>query len=589
MAEDVREILSQWWGYESFREGQEEIINSALEGRDVLGILPTGGGKSICFQVPAMARDGLALVITPLIALMKDQVAHLREKGIKAVAVHSGMSAREVDTCFNNAAYGQVKFLYLSPERLFTEAFKGWLPLLDISFIVVDEAHCISQWGYDFRPEYLNIATLRELVEAPIIALTATATPLVAEDIMDKLSFRGNNVVKTSFERKNLVYSCVNTLDKRGEILRWCAGRQGCGIIYVRSRKMSEELSNLLCSNNISASYYHAGLSGQERNRRQGMWIEGRTRIMVCTNAFGMGIDKADVRFVLHFGLPESMESYFQEAGRAGRDGLPSNAVIFWNDDDCARLKAMNTLAYPSLEYIEDIYHKVHSHYGIPYETGKGRSIKFDLGEFANFFKLNGAQAWYAIKYLARCGHWTLAENIEVPTKVQVIVDRNDLYDHVEFPSVDMKNVLETIMRKYDGLFSFPVNIDEEYVARNCGITVARLREELYRLSIQHVIKYIPCVISDVIYLCFDRLHPGNVNLRPQLWEMLRKTASERCDAMIGYVRNDKQCRSAQLVAYFGQNDGANCGRCDVCRQENQDIEQMREKIDSGAVETYKI
>lgn len=554
MLQKARETLKEYWGYDSFRPGQEDIISSALQGRDVLGILPTGGGKSLCFQVPTMLSDGLAIVVTPLIALMKDQVRNLQSRGIKALAVHTGMSRREVDTALNNAAYGDFKFLYISPERIHTELFQSWLRELNISYIVIDEAHCISQWGYDFRPSYLEIAKLRKVVDAPVIALTATATPEVAADIMLRLEFPKENLVKSSFARPNLSYCCKETVDKRGEILRFCLGTSGTGIVYVRSRKMCEELSFFLCQNGVSADFYHAGLSTQDRSRKQREWIDNRTRVMVCTNAFGMGIDKPDVRFVLHFGLSDSIESYFQEAGRAGRDGKPSTALMFWNSDDCKRLRQMHTTSFPSLEYIEDIYHKVHAYFGIAYENGIGKQLRFCLPEFCKQFGLNQLQAYNAVKYLDRCGQWIMMEEVDIPTKIMITADRTELYD-ISYEDPLMKEIMELAMRRYEGIFSFPCVIDEKLFAQRLGIDVPRLRQLLYLLSIQHVIRYIPAAISDVIYLLTNRLYPKDVNLKPELYNRLMETSARRTEAMIRFVSDDSKSKSAQLLEYFGQKE----------------------------------
>ena len=562
-----------------------DIIKSALDGKDVLGILPTGGGKSVCFQVPGMLCDGLTLVVTPLIALMKDQVRILGEKGIMAKAIYSGMSRNEVDCMLNNAAYGEVKFLYVSPERLETSLFQSYLPVLDISLIVVDEAHCISQWGYDFRPEYLRIAKLREKVKAPIMALTATATPEVADDIMLRLEFSAENIIKTSFFRSNLAYKCQKCIDKRGMILKYCKEHQGTGIVYVRSRKLTAEIAAFLCSEGIRASFYHAGLRTSERSARQEEWLCGKVKVMVCTNAFGMGIDKSDVRFVLHYGMPESIESYFQEAGRAGRDGKYSEGLLLWNDDDCARLRRTNTTSFPPLEYIEGIYHKLHAFFGIAYEKGMGRELRLDLEKFCSEYSLNRLQAWNAIKYIGRCGHWTLMEDITVPTKVMVMVERRELYD-ISFPYEEMRMVLEVLMRRYEGLFSSPVAIDEEYVARTAGISVSTLRQQLYLLSVQHILRYIPATESDIILLRGNRLYPKDVNLNTELYRMLYDTSRDRLEAMIAYARRDDRCRSRMLLEYFGQKESDSCGMCDFCTGGSGDL---REAIDSGEAKVPEI
>ena len=561
-----KETLKAYWGYDGFRPMQERIIEEALADRDVLAILPTGGGKSVCFQVPAMMKDGIALVVTPLVALMKDQVQNLTARGIRAIAIHAGLNRHEVDLALNNAAYGDYKFLYVSPERLRTQLFQSYLSVLNISYIVVDEAHCISQWGYDFRPEYLEIGNLRTTVDAPVIALTATATPAVADDIMERLGFREKNLLKSGFERPNLSYIVRRCEDKAGQLLSVCNGVPGTGIVYVRNRKRTEEIADMLRAAGVSASFYHAGVSTPVRNLRQEDWKADRTRVMVCTNAFGMGIDKPDVRFVVHFDLPDCPESYFQEAGRAGRDGKPSYAVLLWNDGDRKRLAQIEKASFPSLEYIEDIYHKVHIFHQIPYDTGIGRQLKFDIAAFCKHFHLQQASVFYAIKYIERAGHWTFNEDMEIQTRVQITVDRMELYG-IELPDARMVPLLEALMRSYTGLFSFPVSIDEEYVAGKSGITVPELRQLLYGLAINHIIKYIPSDRADVIYILHDRLHAGNVNLYPQRYELLRSAFQERMRTMLDYAAEEDECRSRFLLRYFGQEDSTDCGRCDICRE----------------------
>ena len=559
------EVLKEYWGYDSFRPKQEDIVRTALEGRDVLAILPTGGGKSVCFQVPAMIRPGIAIVVTPLIALMKDQVQNLTDRGIRALCINAGMGRREVDTALNNALYGDFKFLYVSPERLGTRLFQSYVQEMNVSYIVVDEAHCISQWGYDFRPDYLQIGNLRDIVDAPVIALTATATPKVAEDIMERLRFKDGCLIKSGFERPNLSYIVRRTEDKLGQLLNICNSVQGTGIVYVRSRKKTEELAAFLSSNGVSASFYHAGLGALSRSDRQAAWKDDRIRVMVCTNAFGMGIDKPDVRFVVHFDMPDSPEAYFQEAGRGGRDGKRSFAAMLWNSSDTKRLRQLATVSFPSLEYVEDIYHKVHIFYDIPYDSGIGRQLKFDLDEFCRHFKLQRSSAYYAIMYIDRTGHWTMSEDVDISTKIQIAVDRNDLYD-IEFPDRRMPQLLEILMRKYTGVFSYPVPIDEDYVASQIGVPVPMLRQLLYKMSLEHTIRYVPADHATVIFLHHDRLRPKNVNLDPKRYEMLKDSCVGRIQKMIDYISEETVCRSRYLLEYFGQTESEDCGTCDVCR-----------------------
>lgn len=595
-------VLKRYWGYDSFRTSQPEIINAALEGRDVLGILPTGGGKSITFQVPALMREGMALVVTPLIALMKDQVSKLRERGIKALAIHAGMSRHEVETALNNAAYGDFKFLYVSPERLASDMFKAWVREFNVSFIVVDEAHCISQWGYDFRPDYLRIGELRKRCDAPVIALTATATPVVAEDIMARLGFREKNLLKSSFERPNLSYIVRHAEDKAGQLLAICRGVPGSGIVYAGQRRKCEDYAAILRAGGISASFYHAGLGSFERSRRQADWKSGAVRVMVCTNAFGMGIDKPDVRFVVHVDPAESPEAYFQEAGRAGRDGQRSYAVLLWNSTDATRLRQRAALSFPDLEYIEDIYHKVHIFHEIPYEAGEGRQLKFDLEEFCRHFRLSRAQVRNALVYLERAGQFSYSEDTDIRTRIMIAFERSEL-DRMKMPEPVMDAVLEALMRGYTGIFSYPVPVDEERIAASVGLTVPGLRQIFYRMSLEHVIRYVPADRCPVIFLTHPRLTPGNVNLHPERFRMLKERCLERAEAVISYATDTDRCRQAMLLEYFGQSSSSPCGTCDVCRSaahesdaEGKDrglpdpraeAEALRESLDAGTAAEY--
>lgn len=564
------DVLEKYWGYTSFRKMQREIVDAALGGKDVLAILPTGGGKSVCFQVPALMKPGIAIVVTPLIALMKDQVQNLNARGIKALAVYMGMSRREIELSLNNALYGDFKFLYLSPERLSTQMFRDYLKDMDVSYIVVDEAHCISQWGYDFRPDYLKIARIRQICGAPVIALTATATPAVADDIMEKLEFREKLLLKSGFERPNLSYIVRNREDKLGQLLNICRSVPGTGIVYVRNRRKCEELASFLKGSGLQASFYHAGLSYLTRTSRQEDWKSDKIRIMVCTNAFGMGIDKPDVRFVVHFDLPDCPEAYFQEAGRAGRDGQRAYAVLLWNSSDLRKLRQIANVSFPDLDYIEDIYHKVHVFAGIPYDTGEGRQIKFDFIGFCRRFRLNASSAYNAMKYIEREGHWIFLEDTDIPTRVQIIPSRVELYD-AEIPDPAMQLVLEVLMRSYTGLFSYPVQIDEEYVASRAGVRVPELRQLLYRLSLEHIIRYVPADHSSVIYLKENRLHPKNVCLSPERLERLKSSWTARTEAMKEYATEDDTCRSRFLLKYFGQEESKDCGTCDICRRKASD------------------
>lgn len=568
----VKEILKKYWGYESFRPKQQEIIEAALAGKDVLGILPTGGGKSLCFQIPALMKDGIAIVVTPLISLMKDQVQNLASKGIRALAVHSGMTFHEIDAALDNARFGGYRFLYLSPERLGTEIFVSRLKNMEVTYIVVDEAHCISQWGYDFRPDYLSIASVREYVpSASVIALTATATRKVADDIMEKLAFREPLVYSSGFERPNLSYSVVRKENKAGALLSLCTMDEGSGIVYVRERKAARETASFLVSQGVSADFYHAGISKQERDARQDAWKRGDVRIMVATNAFGMGIDKPDVRFVCHLDVPESIESYYQEAGRAGRDGLPAAAVMLWNDSDVKRLEAVYRTSFPPLDYVRDIYQKVFIYLGLAYEEGMGQTRCFDIVDFSRHFRLNAAMAYSAVKYIGTAGYWSVTDEIDNPTRIMFSVDRDALYN-IQLSDKRMDTFLKALMRTWPGLFSHLVSIDEEYLARLTLDSVHGVKSKLLYLSRNRILVYVPRKRSPLIHFSNERLTPGNLCLSEADYQKRKLAYRERMDAVLEYVRAGENgacgCRSIMLSEYFGQDGVRPCGICDLCRSD---------------------
>ena len=545
---------------------QEEIISEALAGRDVLAVLPTGGGKSVCFQVPALMRKGICIVVTPLIALMKDQVQNLRDRGIGALAVHAGMTRREIDYTLDNAIYGDYKFLYVSPERLRTELFRVRLLKMDVSLLAVDEAHCISQWGYDFRPDYLEIAAIRQLLgpAVPVMALTATATPQVAADIMDKLGFKKPNLLTGDFARPNLSYIFRETDDKMGRLLKVCRGVKGSGIVYVSRRKSAEDLAAFLRAQGESAECYHAGLPRESRARIQDAWKSGETRIIVSTNAFGMGIDKPDVRFVCHFDMPDSLEAYFQEAGRAGRDGQDAFAVLLWNRTDVRRLRQTVRTTYPPLETIRDIYQKVFIWLGFAYEEGKDASAKFELEKFAQRFRLHARTAYYAIKYLETAGYWTLTETLQIPAKIQFTVSRDELY-RVQLGNDDTDAFVKLLLRMYTGLFTEYVPIDEEKIARAGRFAPAVVVEKLRSLSRRQILKYIPAIHAPMLNLHYERLDDRNLRLPQSEYDERVARRSGRLEALVNLVENDQECRCLQMYRYFGQEGGRPCGRCDVC------------------------
>lgn len=565
----IEEILKQYWGFTTFRDMQREVIESALSGKDTLAILPTGGGKSICFQIPSLATEGLAIVVTPLISLMKDQVENLNKRGIRAIAIYSGMTPHEIDIALDNAIYGDYKFLYLSPERLRTEMFRVRVKNMSVNYIVVDEAHCISQWGYDFRPDYMSIKEIREILNGvPVIALTATATQKVAEDIMDKLGFEEKNSIRSSFLRPNLAYIVRKTEDKLGQLLKICNSVLGSGIVYVRERKKSEEIAAFLKSQNIEADFYHAGISSQERSLKQERWKSGDLRIIVSTNAFGMGIDKPNVRFVTHFDMPESVESYFQEAGRAGRDGVKSYATLLCNKSDILRLHQIYRITFPDLEYIADLYQKVFSYLGLVYEEGEGQTYKFNLIEFSKQYKLHSVSAFYAIKYIEISGYWTLTEEIDNPSRITFIVNRDDLYK-IQLSNYHLDTFVKALMRLYPGLFSHLVAIDEEFIAKTIKDSPENVKGNLISLSRKGIIKYIPRVRSPLISLNNERLTPKNLYLSQSNYDSRKEVFKERMDKIIEYATDESaenyNCRSQRLLAYFGEEDSPKCGVCDLC------------------------
>ena len=561
----IHGILKQYWGYDSFRPMQEDIINSALQKKDTLALMPTGGGKSICFQVPAMATDGLCLVVSPLIALIKDQVQNLNSKCIKALAVYSGMSYQQIDIALDNAIYGDFKFLYVSPERLHTPLFKERVRRMQINYLVVDEAHCISQWGYDFRPAYLEIKEIKNIIgNVPVIALTATATKSVAEDIMRILGFEEKNVISSGFERKNLSYVVRNVDDKFGNMLKVCNGVPGTGIIYVRERKRCEEISSFLRQNGITADFYHAGLSKELRNAKQDAWKNDQIRVIVATNAFGMGIDKPDVRFVVHYDLPDSLETYFQEAGRAGRDGKRSYATLLWNSTDISRLRQIHTISFPDIQYIKDVYQKVFIYLNIPYEEGRDTVSKFNLIEFSKKFSLNSVSAYYAIKYLEQEGYWELTDEMDNPSKIMFIVGRDELYK-VQIDNPELDKFIKSVLRIYTALFSRITPIDEEYIARCTMDSVMGVKEKLKQLSKLRIIKYIPKVRTPLIIMNTERLVESNLYISQKRYEERKGMFQKRIESIISYVKETEECRSRKLIDYFGQPAENDCGICDVC------------------------
>ncbi len=578
-------ILQQYWGYSEFRPLQEEIVRQAHEGRDVLALMPTGGGKSITFQVPALAKDGICLVVTPLIALMKDQVENLKKRGIKAIAIYSGMTRHEMDVAFDNAAYGEYKFLYLSPERLATDLFRARVQKMNVNLLAIDEAHCISQWGYDFRPSYLEIAKVRELLpDVPVLAVTATATPEVAQDIMAKLHFKQPNLLQKSFERKNLVYVVREAEDKNKQLLRICRGVPGTGVVYVRNRRSTQEIAQLLNASGIKADYYHAGLSAEERTQKQDDWKENRTRVMACTNAFGMGIDKPDVRFVVHMDLPDSIEAYFQEAGRGGRDEKTAYAVLLYNGTDKQKVEQRLRVAFPPIETIREVYHQVHAYFNIPYGAGKGAVYDFSLIDFAVKNKIHTTTAYSALQCLQREGYLELTDELDNPTRILFTVGRDELYK-IQVKNEDLDRFIKLLLRVYTGLFTNYAAVDEIYLAKLMNVPVNDVNEFLLRLARMKVIDYIPKKRTPLLIFNEERLDDKNLRISHEQYGALKERYEQRSAAMLHYADSTTKCRSQQLLAYFGETDTYRCGRCDVCTERNEldlskyEFDQLLDKI----------
>jgi ATP-dependent DNA helicase RecQ len=540
------------------------------EGRDVLALMPTGGGKSITFQVPALAKEGICLVITPLIALMKDQVEGLKKRGIKALAIYSGMTRNEIDVAFDNAAYGSYKFLYLSPERLGTELFQARVQKMNVNLLAVDEAHCISQWGYDFRPSYLEIANARQwLPGVPALAVTATATPEVARDIMEKLMFRKPNLLQKSFERKNLIYVVREAEDKNTQLLRICNGVPGTGVVYVRNRKSTQEIAEFLNARRISADYYHAGLSAGIRSEKQDDWKQGRTRVMVCTNAFGMGIDKPDVRFVVHVDLPDSIEAYFQEAGRGGRDEKTAYAVLLYNGTDHQKAAQRLRTAFPPEETIREVYQKIYMYFDIPYGAGKESIFDFSLIDFAMYSKIHSLTAYSALQCLQREGYLELTDEQDNPARIQFVVTRDELYK-VQVANEALDRFIKAVLRLYTGLFAGFVAIDIMHLAKLMGVETAVINDYLLRLSRLRVIDYIPRKRAPLLLFNGERLDEKNLRISKEQYGDLKKRYEERTKAMLQYAAHATKCRSQQLLAYFGEMNAGRCGHCDVCSERNE-------------------
>ena len=581
MADKFQSILQKYWGYPDFRGIQRNIIESIASGRDTLGLMPTGGGKSITFQVPALAQEGVCIVITPLIALMKDQVQHLREHGILADAIYADKSRSEILQTLDNAIFGGVKILYVSPERLASEMFQTKLRHIHVSFITVDEAHCISQWGYDFRPSYLQIASIREMKPGiPILALTATATPEVVDDIQERLHFKEKNVFKMSFERKNLAYVVREAEDKQGEMIHILQSVGGSAIVYARSRKRTKEMAQLLSQQGITATFYHAGLDPDVKDQRQKAWQKDEVRVMCATNAFGMGIDKPDVRVVIHIDCPDSLEAYFQEAGRAGRDGQKSYAVLLYNKHDELKLCKRVDDTFPPKELIQDIYEHLAYFYQIGVGSGQGKTFEFDIEKFCVTYKYFPTKVDAALRILERSGYLHYEDNPDGKARVMFLLGRNDLYQLDQLaPSQDA--VVTALLRSYGSLFVDLTYIDEALIARQAELTIQQVYFALKSLAARHIIQFIPRRKIPFISYTRDRVDGDKVVIPKEVWESRREQYEKRIKSMIRYAKNDEVCRSRQLLAYFGEENDRDCKQCDVCLadQTEEREKELRRKV----------
>lgn len=590
MSATTRAILQQYWGYPSFRPLQEDIVDSVMAGKDTLALLPTGGGKSICFQVPAMAMEGLCLVITPLIALMKDQVAHLVEKGIPAAAIYSGMHPDELDLAYNQAVYGRLKFLYVSPERLQTDAFIEALKRMKVCLLAVDESHCISQWGYDFRPPYLKIADIRPYMpQTPVLALTATATAKVVDDIQLRLGFKQKNVFRSSFERKNVTYNVCHEADKYGVLRRKLeAMTGGSAIVYVRNRKRTQVIADWLNSVGISATFYHAGLDAKTRDERQDLWMKGKVKVIAATNAFGMGIDKPDVRLVIHMDLPDSIEAYFQEAGRAGRDLKPSEAFLLVSPADIKKLQENLAQSFPELERIKLIYNALGNYFSIPVGAGENVSYPFIISDFANRYGFSIVEVFHTLKILEKEGFLMLSDSFDEPSKVMIKASRDDIYGF-QVNNPQFGELIKYMLRSLSGVMTDFVKVNEEMMAKKMGMPKEKVMEQLKKLETYHFLSYVPRNDKPQVLFLSEFVDTKHFGLSKENYYDRKKDAEVRVKAVIDFVNNDEECRSVQLLRYFNEKTKKPCDHCDVCMKKRKNrisYEAVEEKLESIMRET---
>ncbi len=583
--ESIHEVLLKYWGYSHFRPLQEDIINSVLAGNDTLALMPTGGGKSICFQVPALAKEGICIVVSPLISLMKDQVENLRRKGIKAVAVISGMSRREIDIALDNCIHGNVKFLYLSPERLGSDLAIARLQQMKVNLIAVDEAHCVSQWGYDFRPSYFRIADIRGYFpEVSLLALTATATLPVRKDIMKQLAFKKANVFSKSFERRNLSYLVYDDTDKMQRIAQIVSAVKGSSVIYVRNRRKTKEVAEWLGLQNIKATFYHAGLLQNDRTQRQHDWMANKVQVMVATNAFGMGIDKPDVRTVIHLDMPESLEAYYQEAGRAGRDEKNAFAVLLFNSSDRTELERMFENTFPGIKAVKSIYNALGNYLRVAIGGGQNISFAFDVADFANTYSLNVITAISALKMLGESGYIALTEGVLIPSRLKFIVGQMDLYNF-QVQQAGMDKFIKTILRSYGGVFDNYVKINEQDLGRKLGMSYDQVVKTFLYLQQHEILEYLQQTDRPQLTYLAPRLRTEDVELDLKVIDFRKERFHERAAAMLNYAENKAACRNMMLLAYFGETVTQRCGTCDYCRLRNKlelndvEFDAIKEKI----------
>ena len=580
MSELAKTILTRYWGYPNFRPFQEDIVDSVMAGKDTLALLPTGGGKSICFQVPTMAMDGLCLVITPLVALMKDQVANLAKKGIPAAAIYSGKHSDEIQLAYNQAVYGRLKFLYVSPERLQTDTFLEALKRMKVCLLAVDESHCISQWGYDFRPPYLKIAEIRPYIPTtPVLALTATATAKVVDDIQLRLGFKQRNVFQSSFERKNLTYNVFHDADKYGVLRRKLeAMTEGSAIVYVRNRKRTQVIADWLNSVGVLATYYHAGLDTKTRDERQDLWMKGKVKVIVATNAFGMGIDKPDVRLVVHMDLPDSIEAYFQEAGRAGRDLKPSEAILLVSPADIKKLQDDLTQSFPELDRIKLIYNALGNYFNIPVGAGENVSYPLVISEFAKHYGFSVLEVFHTLKILEKEGFLILSDSFDEPSKVMIKASRDEIYGF-QVNNPQFSELIKCMLRSLPGVMTDFVKINEEVLAKRVGVPLEKIQKQLKTLDDYQFLTYLPRNDKPQVLFLSEFVNTKHFNLSKENYHSRKKDAEARVKAIIDFVNNDEECRSVQLLRYFNEESCQTCGQCDVCQK------QGKNRVPYGTIE----